>query len=163
MAVDRPIERSDNSVMARDVLSLMLVVQVLLGPHLCCCTFGHFQSTSGQNEKAAAKTNELKKRSCCCSTGSETCPFPGEGDDSAPRRSCPCRDTHQKNIAVLPPATELARGVTHPIADGVVDFCQAPFEPANAIDDGMGFARHPRLSPFLTTRDLLRAHHMLRC
>lgn len=155
--------------MIRAGLTVYLAFVTLVGPWLCCCTTT--RAVAGLLPVLFDRSDPAQPRaSGCCHRGSVADrdarsrePAPVGKDSKSPLKPCPCRDGE--------PAASLASvtGAAGNVADLVRLFAFAgdvglPAElPAPAAAPAGDVRGRDRSGQFLTTRDLLRAHHVLRC
>jgi hypothetical protein len=154
--------------MFRVGLSITLVLSMMPGPWLCCCTAARLSTAAGLGQREArpqASPSPRKHGCCCCHDDTQ----PAGGKDARPasqgplpvRHHCPCRE-RQSDQAVLPPAGAVSAqshfphdAPATPAAGAVTSL---PARVARLHGEGAG--RH---LPFLSARDILRALHVLRC
>ena len=145
--------------MFRLVLIHQLVLAVLVGPMLCCCTAARL----GHDASAGQWSDAPSGRKPCCGGRDSSAPgshAPGEQRPSEPPK-CPCKDGPAKVVAVPEAPVSSADAVTL-LTAGLVTL-----ELPVGLDATLGAARSaPRFdnrSSSLSTADLLFAHHNLRC
>lgn len=145
--------------MFRLVLIHQLVLAVLVGPMLCCCTaarLGHDPvTTHSSNTESGPKT--------CCGgrdSSSHESQTPGDKQPTAPAK-CPCKDGPVKALAA-PTTSDATTDTIVSLSTGLV----ALYLPVS-LDDAYGtdhaLPRSDDRSSSLSTADLLFAHHNLRC
>ncbi len=145
--------------MFRLVLIHQLVLAVLVGPMLCCCTAARL----GHDASAGQRSDAQSGRKTCCggrdssASGSHS---PGEQRPSEPAK-CPCKDGPAK-VAAVPEAPASTADAMTLLTAGIVTL-----ELPMGLDATLRVARSaPRFvnrSSSLSTADLLFAHHNLRC
>lgn len=144
--------------MLRLVLIHQLVLSLLAGPMLCCCTaarLGHEpKSHSSQTEKS-------ERKSCCRESQSPDSRQPVHDSKPAERKKCSCKVASQTDAvmpettaAIVDPQTTIVPGGLHP--DFPYLLCAVPASVhLSALLD--------RSSSVLSADDLLYSHHNLRC
>jgi hypothetical protein len=154
--------------MFRVGVSLYLMLTTLAGPWLCCCTSIRLLSAATPASRAEGGDLPCVVHSCCHNRtdtarhkNSERQP---PKKTPSPDKSCPCRQGHL-NVASLPSQTsQLAQNLLDALSS--VSLFGAPSAQVAA-----GPLQGPDLCtlstgwdhPFLTTQDLLRTLHILRC
>lgn len=146
--------------MVRLVLIHQLVLSLLAGPMLCCCSAARLGHDLGTTSRAG----EPGRKSCCGQHQK-----PAGGDRQGPGHEkpgdpgpCPCKDGPAQTLAV----PEVAAGpadsqASHPT--GVAAFDLPASSDALSAAAVRPPARPDVLSSAVTTADLLFAHHNLRC
>jgi hypothetical protein len=148
--------------MFRLVLIHHLVVSLLVGPWLCCCTTAQvgLQNAFG----GPLKTGSTTQRKSCCGEPLKSDQKGGhkssDGSHHGPHK-CPCKDG-KTQVATAPEVSVdttsllnlLSVWVTLPLTHGILDNASLVLRSSHLQDFG-------RLA--LTTDDLLYAHHNLRC
>lgn len=147
--------------MFRLVLIHHLVLSLLVGPMLCCCSAARLGHESGS---ASQKTlGEKAPRKHCCG-GEQKSPggdreAPGEKKPTGPA-NCPCKDAPAK--AAVPEVPSAASDSLTLLSAGLALF-DAPLTldgPAHGVRPALHFELR---SSSVSTADLLFAHHNLRC
>jgi hypothetical protein len=147
--------------MVRIGFTLYLVVSTAVGPSLCCCLPG---------DLLALCTSSARHR--CCGHHAATrrhqqakTEQPRETPAPAPQKDCPCKAVEPQPAALTPshpsPASEYTRSsmLPHGASVGVPLLGAAhltPHSPVQAPGQCITF-------PFLSSREILRALHILRC
>jgi hypothetical protein len=149
--------------MIRVGMSLYLMLVLSAGPSFCCCSFtrlARWLLTPLRTEQASPSANGP---ACCC---------PPRAPDKSPekpdhldRPTCLCREDGSGPSALSALQSDITRAVERNHLDPSVppvDFVSSAVvatPPAGIIQiPGADVASH-----FLTARDMLRAHHVLRC
>ncbi|MFO0809011.1 MAG: hypothetical protein U0746_10335 [Gemmataceae bacterium] len=160
--------------MVRVGLTIYLAFSTVAGPLLCCCTTSRLFAGLFPSSFNSSEAGRPAMRTCCQAARVQV-REPGVAFDGAarppagnptksPHKQCPCRESTPEQPTALAAgssdnATTLARLLTE-IPD------DAPWTPAIAPDSltvPTVVRECPQTGPFLTTRELLRAHHVLRC
>ena len=149
--------------MFRLVVIHQLVLSLLVGPMLCCCTaarLGHDASPPSRNTAAGDKSH---RKHCC--EGKQQSPDSGRkapgGEKPGDPANCPCKDSPAKAVAV-PEAPSGSADSLILLSAGVatLEVAATLGGPANALRSAPRFDFR---SSSLSTADLLFAHHNLRC
>lgn len=149
-------------LMLRLVVIHQLVLSLIVGPILCCCTTAHLRRDANATARTARSVEEPLRKLCC---GQQ--PKPSNGgrhsqDDSSPGdpSKCPCKD-NPKVVAVAEVSTVTA---------DLSSLLSASAAPTGlpVTWDGLVLAaqlapRFEHRSASVSTSDLLFAHHKLRC
>ena len=149
--------------MLRLVLTHQLVLALLVGPMLCCCTaarLGHGSPhTSLPNGKS--KSNDKSKPKHCCGSQSSDSGQSAPGDKPAESEKCPCKNAPQAVVA-MPEQAATSADVLTQFAAGLatLNHSVTPFAPAFTGRPTTSFGAR---SSNLSTDDILYAHHNLRC
>lgn len=142
--------------MLRLVVIHQLVLSLLVGPLLCCCTaarLGHEQTASN-----AGKLPERK--SCCGEQGSKDSGKQTPGGKPTQPEKCPCKEAPQ-TVAVAPEAPVVADSLAfHVLSTPVLNLSLAL---AGLQNSDRPVPRFDLRSSHLSTADILFAHHNLRC
>lgn len=151
--------------MFRVVVIHQLILSLLVGPMLCCCTvarLGH-ESVSTNSGDARPASN---LRTCCGDAKQSHSDDPTNSHKQSPgnKPQCPCKADHTNVVDVVAPdAPSTVAGLVNVASDhalpipSLVDLHRLPFgETVSAID------RRDQTS-FTSTSELLYAHHKLRC
>jgi hypothetical protein len=147
--------------MFRVVLIHQLVLSLLVGPMLCCCSAAHLGRANGTSTRQA-QSGEPARSGCCESKRhppEQKPTVPGKSKPGEPSK-CPCKDAPAKEIAA-PVAPSGTADLPIVVASGYLNFELPP-----TIDGMKGDLRAPRFdhrSSSLSTSDILYAHHNLRC
>lgn len=149
--------------MCRIALTLWFTITALLGPGVCCCTFGK-ASDGGQPQSSADRdTPASKPARSCCPHGEQPAPC-GDHDKPSPSpgKRCPCE--HGQHLQSLP-----ASGQADPLsADSLKMLTErlgdvlAPFT-VDLISTALGHPVFPPPLSRLSGRDLLAVYSLLRC
>ena len=146
--------------MLRLVVLNQLIISLLVGPLLCCCTItrlGH----SGHDATKANNAGVKNQRKSCCgqqSSAPAESEAPTNGDTPSPAQ-CPCKDHTQAAITV--PETASATFLS------CLDVATLEFA-SLAVADSSGKSSPVSVnfgcrSSSLSKSDLLFSHHNLRC
>jgi hypothetical protein len=157
--------------MLRVGLSISLILSMVPGPWLCCCTAARLVSAAGLGRPSArpGAADPARQHDCCCCCHQTASPVRDKAvvpqrDGPAPARpTCPCRQ-RQFDLVSLPPA----QGAAGRLPLLMHDTQGAPAAPAfsgcvSALSSYQEGREAERNLPFLTARDILRALHILRC
>jgi hypothetical protein len=155
VAVYIPVRRVIISRMMRIALAFWMTLTALLGPGLCCCTLSPRAFAAATSFASESAPSAVMKRESCCgcdSSKSEQAPAPGNDD-----RDCPCKKEHGKTAA-------LAESAALPVVRDT-PACDPAFMPKHVgvTSDAPSFVERRTDQLFLTSHDLLHAHHVLRC
>lgn len=141
--------------MLRYAVTFWYVVAAVLAPRLCCCALGHAAEATPQR---TAVVSEVREKTCPHCRTAGTVP-----DDSRPteKPKCPCKEgrSHEAPAVVTAPASQWLAGPDAPTGSPDVRAFDGLSVPAAAAP----FTSSPRTGPPLTTDDLLRVFHFLRC
>jgi hypothetical protein len=152
--------------MLQKLLATYMAFALAAGPGLCCCTAAHL--VAGPPPAAGSDPADDHPPCCCCPADR---PAPPAGDPCAqapaPPKSrghhCPCRETGDTQqfdrAAAASPAEPLPSRFVPPA------FALIPLDAPTAAQlaaPGQAGERSSIL-PFLSARDLLHVHHLLRC
>lgn len=147
--------------MLRIVVVHQLVLSLLVGPMLCCCTtarLGHDGTA-----RTASPAGQPKTHSCCGHT-----PTPNDsgspeqgGNQPASPAKCPCKEAPAP-VATAPPPTPASADSLSILAAGTVqlDLPAALFDCSECVQTAPRFDHR---TSSLSTSELLYAHHNLRC
>lgn len=134
--------------MLRRALAIYMVLTMVAGPSLCCCSFTHLHADQPTKSPALPP---------CCQTPSgeqhqNSCPHK-DGDPQKP--GCPCRQDGPKPALV-------ERAVEMP---DQLQVCSSLLAPSFGDDPSTnnGPVRSVGPLPFLMPQHLLHVHHQLRC
>jgi hypothetical protein len=140
-------------------MTFWFITYTLLGPGICCCTLSASPATSSA---VAASSTKPKPRKCCCQHDKAE----GKSDHApqpCPPNGCPCKrvkaDTQGINPA--PASNEVSqffRSVLNVFPEVLPTLGLQVF--VWTLDAGNSSQIE---QPFVTTEDLLRAFHILRC
>lgn len=139
--------------MLRLAVVLQLVVSLVLGPVLCCCTAARLSRGPTADARPTATGKTGPRKSCCGPPAT-----PADIDRRAPTGpvKCPC-----KNASVDATAPEVAAGAAAVPFDAPTRAVAPPPERTpNARPTAPHFASRSSSMP---ASDLLDAHHKLRC
>ncbi len=147
--------------MFRLVLTYQLVLGLLVGPMLCCCTaarLGHEAGTTARSQLASEKSG---RKSCCGEERSQGSHQKAPGEKPSDPSKCPCKDGAAKAVTVPEGASAQADLLSHlgevlAALDlpACLDAAVTPLREGKPADRG---------SSFLSVADILFAHHNLRC
>lgn len=149
--------------MFRLVVIHQLVLSLVVGPMLCCCTTARLVDDASPTSRGTAAGDTSPRKSCCGGQekSPDTAPSAPGGETPGDPAKCPCKDGPEK-AATAPGNTASAADSLNLLSLGV-----AALELPLALDGAANAARcAPRLdlrSSSLSTADLLFAHHNLRC
>lgn len=149
--------------MFRLVLIHQLVLSLLVGPMLCCCSGARLGHDSVPTPRTSTPAEKAPPKHCC--GGGEKSPnggrkAPAEKQPGDPA-NCPCKDGPAKT-ATVPEAPAPTSDSLTLLSAGVALF-DAPLTlggPAHATRPALSFDLR---SSSVSTADLLFAHHNLRC
>jgi len=150
--------------MLRLALTYQLILAVLVGPLLCCCSAGKSQAASPAPVRAPV---ERGVTSCCshkkAHAKSEHAPKQAPAKPTQPAEKCPCHSDAGKARVVLPEPgptalSTLSLALSLDALAPLEVLADAVF--ASCADSSSG-PSCPRAR--LTTSELLYAHHNLRC
>jgi hypothetical protein len=139
--------------MTRIALAVILAVEALLGPSVCCCSLA---GSNPSNKQAAPKPED--KKSCCHSAPTDAPSKTVPRDDSVPREPCPCQS--ERTPTVVPADTDASD-----IVQRLGHFASAAFQPFEISNAAMPILKQdgPVVSHFIDATSLIDAHHLLRC
>jgi hypothetical protein len=148
-------------VMARISLALYLVLSTAVGPALCCCVPGDLLAL-----RTSAKQSSASCHRCCGHDGAKhshlpmTSPAP-RGPIPAPEKDCLCKAGQPQPVVLTPsakaPTSEEIRSLVPQSAALSLSLVGPTTVIAGQAPTGSIFC------PFRTSRDILRALHILRC
>lgn len=148
--------------MSRITVAAYLMVVTAAGPWACCCTATRLSALL-RHATTSRSHSAPPSRACC---GHHGHPGGTSKDRQAPERPrCPCREQSFGSAEALRPTAEAADQLQHrhlsSVPFGIPELLTAGPRPPHSE----GALDRPGLSalPFLTTDDLLRALHILRC
>lgn len=147
--------------MFRLVLIHQLVLSLLVGPMLCCCTATRLGLDAGSVSKSASSTVKPERRSCCGTQKSDGQAQKAPGHKPGDPTKCPCKDGSGKTITVPE--------VTSAQVDSITQFASplaaldVPLSLVVVADASRSGQRFDHTSSSLSTSDILFAHHKLRC
>ena len=149
--------------MFRLVLIHQLVLSLLVGPMLCCCSTARLGKDVSPTSCTTASGEKSPRKHCC--GGDQKSPDGGRkspgGEKPGDPANCPCKDAPAKVVAVPEAPAGTADSLTLLTAGvAVLDLAATLDGPANARPSASRFD-HRSSSP--STADLLFAHHNLRC
>lgn len=160
--------------MVRVGLTIYLAFATLAGPLVCCCSTSRL--LGGLFPVPCQPPNaEHSQRPTCCQQA--RAPRPGDGPvtsgdgqtpsgkpSKSPFKPCPCRERvpDARPAPLAEPSDHSSNVVRLLLGDWAASAClsldtlAAATLPADAL-------KLPQSGPFVTTEELLRAHHLLRC
>ena len=146
--------------MARTALTFWFTITTLLGPGICCCSFG-FSLTSDRLGAAGTQSATAKPVKSCCQQGALPC---GDSTNHKPSKpsKCPCK--HGTQVTTLPPSATANANIVAQLK--LLDLLFVGFLAPFAFDS-VAIPSTP-LRTFqpvfrLAGRDLLAAYSVLRC
>ena len=136
--------------MFRRVVAITMVLMMVAGQSLCCCSFTHLFA-----RQADVRTTPVEEPCCCCPASKNEQETPTDKSEHK-KPGCPCRDDLSKP-ALVDRAVELPDQLR---AASFFAILALAFDPTSLIgvSDSPG-GPLPRLS----AHDLLHVHHQLRC
>lgn len=147
--------------MFRLVLTYQLVLSLLVGPMLCCCTaarLGHESASAVRSQPVSEKSG---RKSCCGEQKSQGSGEKAPGEKPSDPSKCPCKDGSAKAVSVPETASTQADSLSllgEALAaldlPACLDAVVTPLRVSQPVDGG---------SSFLSVADILFAHHNLRC
>lgn len=144
--------------MFRLVVIHQLVLSLIVGPMLCCCTTARLGRDVKSDARAATAADHSRTQTCCGHGRTPTEDGPSKPTDPA---KCPCNDS-PANVSAVPEATTQAAD-----ALAVVWLGTAALDLPASLELRPGLtrpaARFAHRSSGLSPDDLLFAHHNLRC
>ena len=149
--------------MFRLVVIHQLVLSLLVGPMLCCCTVARVGHDGNPTSQTTTPADPVKSHSCCGhgQKPSERSSQKSGGERPDSPTKCPCKDAPAKAATVTKATPGSADSMGH-LSVGV-----ATLVPRAKFDARCGMARLSARfecrSSSLSTVDLLYAHHNLRC
>lgn len=147
--------------MLRIVVIHQLVLSLLAGPMLCCCTTARLGHDTAA--RIAIPAEQPKSHSCCGHSPptSDTGSHKQGGDQPASPAKCPCKDA-PATVVTVPPTTLASADSLSVLVAGT-----AYFDLPVALIDCSGCVQTPPRFDYrtssLSTAELLYAHHNLRC
>jgi hypothetical protein len=152
--------------MIRVVVALYLMAVTALGPWLCCCTATRLTARFFSKANSAAQPAPLPAPPCCCHHGQADKGQPDSTDHPGCPQTpgCPCKQGPSNEVAALPTGADepvetsyrLAAGERLPVPCLHAHDLLAPEVASPATRDATSL-------PFLSTHDLLRVLHIMRC
>ena len=152
--------------MVRVVLTGWLILHTVVGPWLCCCTLLRSLATAASAPTFQASLAPEKHSCCHADPDAHSAAPKGESDAVSPSRHhpCPCRqnlpDVFDK--ALPAPATAELSSPDHWLRSGSAALFVLVAQP-DVVTTSLFDSSGGNLLPFLTTQELLRTHHVLRC
>lgn len=144
--------------MFRVVLIHQLVLAVLVGPMLCCCTtarLGHEPSRPSQSGDGSIPKH------CCGGSKSSESGQPAPGGKPVEPEKCPCKIAPQTAVAMPEQAASAADTLTQ-LTAGLATL-DHPITLHGPALSGRPTSFVAARSSTLSTDDILYAHHNLRC
>lgn len=146
--------------MLRLVVLHQLIISLLVGPLLCCCTITRLGHSGHDATKANSPGVKNQRKSCCGqqSSASRESEAPTTGDLPSPAQ-CPCKDHTQ--VAITVPETASATSLSC-LDVATLEFASLAVadSPRHSLPVSVDFGCR---SSSLSKSDLLFAHHKLRC
>lgn len=149
--------------MFRLVLIHQLVLALLVGPMLCCCSAARLGHHSGSTSRTSTPVEKAPRKHCC--GGEQKSP---DGDRKAPGdqkpggpANCPCKDAPAK-VASVPEAPSASSDSLTFLSAGVSLF-DLPLTLDGPAHGARPAPHFDLRSSSVSTADLLFAHHNLRC
>lgn len=144
--------------MFRFVLIHQLVLALLVGPMLCCCTAARLEHEPSRTSQPDDKS---KPKHCCGESQSSDTGRSAPGDKPAEPEKCPCKIAPQADVAMPEQAVSAADVLTQIVAGlATLDHPVTLHMPALM---GRPTTTFDTRSSTLSTDDILYAHHNLRC
>lgn len=147
--------------MFRLVLIHQLVLSLLVGPMLCCCTTARLGHGTSPTSRTTAPAGQYQRKQCCGDRqkSSDDDRHTPDGKKPGGPAKCPCKDSPAKVLAV----PEVAAGSADSL--GLLNSGTATLALPATLDGPAArpAARFDFRSSSLSTADLLFAHHNLRC
>jgi hypothetical protein len=141
--------------MLRHAVTLWYVLAAVLTPKVCCCAL---RPTPDVQPQRTAAVTEVREKTCPHCRTTEKAP-----DDAKPadKPKCPCKEgqSHEPPAVVTAPASQWLAGPDAPTGSP----CVWTFDRQSVLTTTTPFTSVPRTGPPLTSDDLLRAFHLLRC
>lgn len=149
--------------MLRLVVLHQLIISLLAGPLLCCCTIARLGHSGHDTTKSNATGVKTQRKSCC---GQQQSSAPGgsevpPGGDSPLPTQCPCKDHTQAAMTV--PDVAAASAVSLNCLDVATSEFASLVIADSSRDPSRDSAFFGSRSSSLSKSDLLFAHHNLRC
>lgn len=145
------------------VLATYLVLAMAAGPTLCCCSLTRLMGSLQQ----ADDRGDFAAKSCCRTQTMPSAPTPGDSageGDSAPappqKPDCPCKARWQAAAAVAPEPPVPEPDQVRLVLLELIPFAFSLSVQSDRMTPSAGGDPPPR---FIAARDLLHAHHLLRC
>ena len=142
-----------------------LVLSLLVGPMLCCCTVA--QLVHGlESIKSVGAGSTTKSRTCCSAVEPSQAHAPSDSHVEFPgsKPRCPCEADQTKTVAIV--GQEVSPTVAW-LVDGFFDDLGAAFSLFDLfrlpLDGTVSALGRPARTAFTSTSELLHAHHRLRC
>ena len=148
--------------MFRLVVIHQLVLSLLVGPMLCCCTTARLATDPAGSQTTYG--GEKSQRKHCCgerqksANGGQQTPADEKPGDPA---KCPCKDA-APTVAAVPEVAAGSADLLTLLSAAVATF-DLPAALAGPVSAPRPAARFDRRSSSVSTADLLFAHHNLRC
>ena len=145
--------------MFRLVLIHQLVLSLIVGPALCCCTTAPSGHGAGHPSKSGSPREKSQRKQCCGELPKS--PDRGQHNPADGPSKCPCKDHLAKVSAVSEIPVGTGNG-SDLLSTPSLIFGAQPFvgQIAAAL---VSATRFNDRSSSVSTADLLYAHHNLRC
>jgi hypothetical protein len=148
--------------MFRLVVIPQLVLSMLVGPMLCCCTAARLGHDASPNSRTTASADQSQRKQCCGQRSKPTDAGqskPGD-EEHGDHEKCPCKDAPAK-IAV---SASLAGSVDSIglLLAGMLTL-DSPYPMVALSDATLASTRFDSRSSSPLTADLFFAYHRLRC
>jgi hypothetical protein len=143
----------------RLVLTYNLILSLLVGPLLCCCTAARVAHEGVATRPVSSSAPKSQRKHCCGEPRSD------DGSQKSPAKKpsapgkCPCKGADSKVAAVEPPAASLA-------SLSLLAFPVLFYNPPVVDRLPLVLGANPQFdhrSSTLSASDILYAHHKLRC
>lgn len=146
--------------MLRLVVLHQLIISLLAGPLLCCCTITRLGHNGHDATKASSAGVKNQRKSCCGhqSSAPGESEAPKNGDLPSPSQ-CPCKYHTQAAITVSEAASAISLSCLNVATLDFASFAVADSS-RNSSPVSVDFGYR---SSSLSKSDLLFAHHNLRC
>src|SRR5262245_23538273 len=154
--------------MFRSVLAGYLMVVLLAGPQLCCCTIARLPAKLSPETPQSKMPPATPNDCCCCHHDQGESSPPEDQPEQSPspgKRDCPCQKQSSHDGKAFFAASETGTlGQARHVSELLADFLAWPAGDQPLLCDGL--SRTNGVNPsssFLTPREMLRALHVLRC
>lgn len=153
--------------MFRKGLAVYLLLTYVAAPWLCCCTGGRVMDAVAAAMTPSVPTQEESApvASCCCrNSAANTDNEPAEPTNTPQdHNKCPCEQHQSTQVSHVTARTEINIG--HVLFSWGIETSNSPAQLSDIAATAYDLAHRSDqlLLPFLTSGDLLDAHHLLRC
>lgn len=146
--------------MFRLVLIHHLVLSLLVGPMLCCCTTARVAGETGAQSGIGSTGAKPGQKHCCGEQKSKEPSRSAPGEKPSDPGQCPCKDAPAKAVTI--PEAPLASAHTFALLTAGFATFDLPVT-LDLLSAERSAPRFDHCSSSLSTADLLFAHHNLRC